>query len=127
KRGCARLTTHCCDRRPPIVSTPPRSRPMRSTRTWLSSLAVLLCAAAPVAALEPVTLDNVVEPDPNRADEPLAREFSMDQGLHFLDSASLYWQQSWGCFTCHTNISYLIARPTVSADAPAHRSVRKFA
>lgn len=86
----------------------------------------LVCSTLCTAA-EPVTLDNLVPPEPNRADEPLAAKFSMAQALHFLDSASLEWQQSWQCFTCHTNISYLIARPNVSADAPAHREVRKYA
>jgi squalene-hopene/tetraprenyl-beta-curcumene cyclase len=94
--------------------------------------AALLCGAVCVAArrlvaAEPVTLENLVPPEPNRADEPLAKEFSLTKAVHFLDSASLDWQQSWGCFTCHTNISYLIARPHVSADAPAHREVRKYA
>jgi squalene-hopene/tetraprenyl-beta-curcumene cyclase len=74
-----------------------------------------------------VTLENVVEPDPNSADEPLAAKLSLNQAAHFLDSASLNWQKSWQCFTCHTNISYLIARPSISADAPAHKEVRKYA
>lgn len=97
------------------------------TRFWLLSLLIVACAGGPLAAIEPVTLDNVVTPDPNRADEPLAKKFSMGQALHFLDSAALDWQQSWQCVTCHTNISYLMARPTVSADAQAHREVRKYA
>jgi squalene-hopene/tetraprenyl-beta-curcumene cyclase len=78
-------------------------------------------------AAEPVTLENLVPPEPNRADEPLAQSFSMQRAADFLDSASLDWQQSWQCFTCHTNVSYLIARPAISADAPAHRLVRKYA
>jgi squalene-hopene/tetraprenyl-beta-curcumene cyclase len=47
--------------------------------------------------------------------------------VQFLDSASLDWQQSWKCFACHTNLPYLMARPSVGADAPAHRAVRKYA
>lgn len=78
-------------------------------------------------AAEPVSLENLVPPAANRADEPFAKKFSLQQAVNFLDSASLDWQQSWQCFTCHTNISYLIARPSISSDAPAHRAVRKFA
>ena len=90
-------------------------------------LAALFGAATSLAAVEPVTFENLVPPASNRADEPLAEKFSLNKALHFLDSASLDWQQSWGCFTCHTNVSYLISRPNVSADAPAHREVRKYA
>lgn len=88
---------------------------------------ILIGVAAKANAIEPVTLENLVPPEPNRADEPRAEKFSLEKAVHFLDSASLEWQNSWGCFTCHTNISYLIARPNVSADAPAHRAVRKYA
>ncbi len=103
-----------------------------SKRTQLVRLALLatpyfLFCTAPLQALEPVTLDNFETPEPNSADEPIAKTFSMEKALHFIDSAALDWQESWQCFTCHTNISYLMARPTVSADAPAHREVRKYA
>src|SRR5262245_57375382 len=90
-------------------------------------LVAMLGFATSLAAGEPVTLENLVTPASNRADEPLAKQYSMEQAVHFLDSASLEWQNTWQCFTCHTNISYLIARPNVSADAPAHREVRKYA
>lgn len=100
---------------------------MAIARAWHWSVVALLQIGASLQAAEPVTLDNVVAPEPNSADEPFAKELSLDKAAHFLDSASLDWQQSWQCFTCHTNISYLIARPSISADAPAHREVRKFA
>ena len=104
---------------------------MSTSTKWMPPAAVvlgaLLGAATTPEAAEPVTLENLVAPEPNRADEPLAEKFSLEQASHFLDSASLDWQRSWQCFTCHTNISYLIARPTIAADAPAHRQVRKFA
>jgi squalene-hopene/tetraprenyl-beta-curcumene cyclase len=93
--------------------------------TWPAML--VLCLIVPLTAAEPVTLENFTPPEPNRADEPFRKTFSIEQALHFLDSASLEWQQTWQCFTCHTNVSYLIARPNMSADAPAHREVRKYA
>ena len=78
-------------------------------------------------AAEPVTLENVVDPGPNKRDEPMAKEFSIAKATHFLDSASLNWQKQRKCFTCHTNYAYLYARPAISANSPAHSEVRKFA
>jgi squalene-hopene/tetraprenyl-beta-curcumene cyclase len=49
----------------------------------------------------------------------------LDNASRFLDQASLDWTKSRKCFTCHTNYSYLIARPTVSAEGTAHRQVRE--
>jgi squalene-hopene/tetraprenyl-beta-curcumene cyclase len=98
-----------------------------TAKSLFFSIAVLCCAAAALPAAEPVTLENFVEPEANAADEPLATKFSMEQAAHFLDSASLNWQQTWKCFTCHTNVSYLMARPLISGDAPALREVRRFA
>lgn len=80
-----------------------------------------------VLAAEPVTIETVTAPQPNTADEALAAEFSLDKAVHFLDSASLNWQKERKCFTCHTNYAYLYARPLISADAPAHKTVRTFA
>ena len=80
-----------------------------------------------VSAAEPVTLENVKAPAPNKSDEPLAKEFSLDQAVSFLDAASLTWQNERKCFTCHTNYAYLYARPQIDAQAAAHHTVRKFA
>ena len=83
--------------------------------------------ALPLFAAEPVSLENVVTPEPNSATEAFAEKLSLAQAAHFLDSASLDWQQSWQCFTCHTNISYLIARPSLAIAGPAQGEVRKYA
>jgi len=80
-----------------------------------------------VAAAEPVTLDSAVDPGANSTDEPLAESFSEDTAVRFLDSAALTWQKQRECFTCHTNYAYLYARPLVSADCDAHKTVRAFA
>lgn len=89
----------------------------------------LLCGwlgwgVALAAAGEPVTIDNYEAPTANTKDEPLAADFSLDKAVHFLDSASLEWQTSKDCFACHTNYSYLTARPLVDAQAPAHKTIR---
>ena len=81
------------------------------------------CADEPAAA-EGVTLANVMSPGDNQRDEPVAGEFSRERSARFLDSAALDWQKSRQCFTCHTNFAYLMARPSISADAPAHAEVR---
>ncbi len=74
-----------------------------------------------------MTLANVVRQAPNRADEPIAKSYSLSSATRFLDSASLRWQTQRRCFTCHTNFAYLYARPAIGANAPAHKEVRKFA
>jgi squalene-hopene/tetraprenyl-beta-curcumene cyclase len=81
----------------------------------------LLCAA------EPLTLANVEDPGPNRLDEPLAGQFSMERAVQFMDASSLTWQKDRKCFTCHTNYAYLYARPLISSAAPAHAEVRRAA
>lgn len=87
---------------------------------------VVLCGrlAARGEELAPVTLENVVPPSANAADEPFAAAFSLPLAVQFLDSAALAWQRDRQCFTCHTNYLFLMARPLVSADAPAHATVR---
>jgi squalene-hopene/tetraprenyl-beta-curcumene cyclase len=80
-----------------------------------------------IQAEDEVTLANVREPAANRADEPLAKQFSLPAAVHFLDSAALDWQKQRQCFTCHTNYAYLYARPAVAADGAAHATVRRFA
>jgi squalene-hopene/tetraprenyl-beta-curcumene cyclase len=71
--------------------------------------------------------DSVVPtyPGPNRADEPLRKEFSLAAATDFLDAASADWWQSRQCFTCHTNYSYLLVRPGLKKPAPAALNVRQ--
>ncbi len=96
-------------------------------RILCCTLFVFLTGHCWVIAGEPVTIENVADPGENKLDEAVAKEFSLDRAVHFLDSAALSWQKQRKCFTCHTNFAYLYARPLISADAPAHREVRRFA
>lgn len=84
--------------------------------------------ASLVAAQEPgvLTLDNV--PSANRivSDEPIREGFSAEQAARYLDTASLNWQKSRKCATCHTNMSYLMARPALSSALEDSGEVRKF-
>jgi squalene-hopene/tetraprenyl-beta-curcumene cyclase len=86
-------------------------------------LPVLVCAPTGRAD-EPVTLRTVKAPAENRKDEPWAKAFSVDQAVRFMDAAALSWTRTHGCFSCHSNLSYLYARPSVAADVPAHGEVR---
>ena len=89
-------------------------------------LSMILVANSHVLA-EPITLTNVVDPGPNRLDEPRAEGYSLQRAVDFLDAASLQWQKQRKCFTCHTNVAYLYARPYVSSKAEAHDAVREHA
>lgn len=73
---------------------------------------------------EPLTPDNVPPLEPNRADEPLRDGFSMEAAVRFLDTAALRWQKEQKCFACHSDYAFLIARPVVAWNVPAHRHIR---
>jgi len=85
---------------------------------------LLMLTASPLLFADELTLDNVTEPDPNSANEPLAKAYSLETAAKFLDQSSLHWTQSRKCFTCHTNFSYLMARPAVSSEVKAHQQIR---
>jgi len=85
---------------------------------------VLPLAVALFAADELATMENVVDPGPNRADEPLIEEFSFSAAVRFMDSAALTWQKKRKCFACHSNYAFLLARPAVTHDVPVHRTIR---
>jgi hypothetical protein len=87
---------------------------------------VVVMAFAPVAeSAEPVTLENVKDPGPNKLDEPVAEKFSLDRAVDFLDSASLTRQKQRQCFTCHTNYAYLLARPAISGDSADGQRIQR--
>lgn len=98
---------------------------------WIRAVCVGVCLIGLVGGASSqergVTLETAIDPGPNSVDEPLAREYSRDRALRFLDSAALTWQRDRKCFTCHTNFAYLYARPLAGGDAPALAEVRGFA
>ncbi|MBI1830589.1 MAG: squalene--hopene cyclase [Planctomycetes bacterium] len=63
-------------------------------------------------------------PADNKKDEPIAKQFSFEKAVSFLDHAALQWTDKRECFSCHTNFAYLYARPTVSSKVQAHGEVR---
>ena len=65
-------------------------------------------------------------PGPNLRDEPMAKEFSLERGREFLDSASLWWLKEKKCLTCHTNVAYLSTGAGYASRRAAFGEVRKF-
>ena len=88
---------------------------------------ILFLGTSASPASDGITLENVVSPGANRADEPLAENFSMQQAVRFLDSAALTWQKQRKCFSCHSNYAFLMARPAVAHEAAAHKQIREAA
>jgi squalene-hopene/tetraprenyl-beta-curcumene cyclase len=79
-------------------------------------------ATATLRAAEPAA---PAHPGPNRADEPLRKEFSLAAAADFLDAAAADWWQTRGCFTCHTNFAYLQARPGLKKESPVADQMRR--
>jgi squalene-hopene/tetraprenyl-beta-curcumene cyclase len=84
----------------------------------------LLTKSSFVRADEP-SLKKYTPPAESKKDEPIAKQFSMEKAVSFLDNAALHWTDKRGCFSCHTNLSYLYARPMISAKVAAHDDIRK--
>lgn len=82
-------------------------------------LAGILFSADQIGALE-----NMVDPGPNRPDEPFIEEFSFSAAIRFMDSAALTWQKKRKCFACHSNYAFLFTRPAVAHDVPVHKTIR---
>ena len=87
-------------------------------------LTALLAVAASTAGEEPLAKPEA--PAPNSPDEPLAKQMSVAKAVDFIDRASLHWQRSRKCVTCHTNGAYLMARGQLKANPAPHISVRNF-
>ena len=105
---------------------------MTKSTKWLLTAAVVLCGLARCGdgaeAAEPVTLENLVAPEPNRADEPLAEKFSLEQGLALsrLGLARLATVVAM----LHLSHEHLVPDRATDASPPTRRrtrQVRKFA
>ena len=57
---------------------------MKTPAHWLVLGVVMLGTAPSASGNEPVTLENVKRPAPNRADEPMAKSFSLEAATRFL-------------------------------------------
>lgn len=99
---------------------------MRNRRCCLLAVLATMLAGPALSADVP-TLKKYVAPAENKKDEPLAKQFSRDKAISFLDNAALDWQKKRDCFACHTNYAYLYVRPMIDAKVPAHQEIRKAA
>ena len=80
----------------------------------------LLFTGSGVSFAQP-SLAKLERPAPNTADEPLAERFSAAKAVDFIDRASLHWQRSRECVTCHTNGAYLLGRAKLQSDPAPHK------
>lgn len=84
------------------------------------AFAVMLVLTPPLWAQE------YPEPEPTRAEEPLARAYSRTQAAAYLDAVGVNWTRDRQCATCHTNIPYLMARPLLHGSDAGWKEVRTF-
>ena len=82
------------------------------------ALLVTFVAVSPLRAEEPGSSED------NRPDEPKIAAFSLDKAVAFLDRAAVDWTKNRECFSCHTNLAFLYARPMVSTKSPVHDEIR---
>lgn len=87
------------------------------------ALLLVLGAGSGVAAQDPV----VPGPGKNSAREPRAAQASPAKAAEFLDAVALRWTRDRKCGTCHTNLPYLWARPSLQRfESPAMDEIRGF-
>lgn len=66
-------------------------------------------------------------PGKNSPEEAIAPRASAAKAAAFLDSAAVNWTRRKQCVTCHTNLPYVWARPSLKAhESPALAEVRGF-
>ena len=83
------------------------------------ALLALVVGAAPLSAAD------FPKPATAKADEPLAKQLSLPKAGEYLDAVGVNWTRDRDCFTCHTNMPYLTARPLLKGDE-GWKEVRKY-
>ncbi len=73
-----------------------------------------------------ITLENALPAHKITGQEPMAETFSFAQAARYLDTASLNWQKTKKCATCHTNMAYMLARPALDGYLKNSGEVRQF-
>lgn len=74
----------------------------------------------------PLSAADIPQPKPTKADEPIAKEFSLAKAGEYLDGVGVNWTRDRQCVTCHTNLPYVMARPLVKTDDAGWKEVRAF-
>jgi squalene-hopene/tetraprenyl-beta-curcumene cyclase len=95
----------------PAASTTPRNEtPMNHLMTY-NIVATFLATAILTAAAEPPALTR------NSPAEPIAKAYSADQAVAFVEQSTTHWQKKRRCVTCHTNGLHLIAGASVTPNS----------
>jgi hypothetical protein len=122
------VKTGQCD--PPAAVNSALSHQCRSERRprlirSLWSCVALLTVATAAGAAEPLAYDQapinwelyekrwLKDLTPASENEPLLKHYSEAKAREFLDDTALKWARQNRCGTCHTTISYLMARPLI--------------
>lgn len=82
-----------------------------------------------VLAVASVQQEQLPTPDPgkNHPKEPVVADASPAKAAEFLDNVALNWTRVKKCGTCHTNLPYLWARPSLKTfESPASGEIRAF-
>lgn len=95
--------------------------PRRAMNPLLKFIFILL------AALPLVAQDTPLEYKRNLADEPLAKEFSKQRAVDFIEHSVTRWQTRRKCITCHTNGLHLVAAAKATPLSPVLADNRTFA
>ena len=98
--------------------------PVKSLYCFLAFLLSGSLVSAQESAV--LTLKNAPSVKSIVGDEPMREGFSAEQAARYLDTASLNWVKTRKCATCHTNMSYLMARPALSSALKDSGEVREF-
>ena len=86
----------------------------------MRAICFLLLFAIPAASAD------IPKPAPTKADEPVAKAFSISKAGEYLDGVGVGWTRDRQCITCHTNMPYVMARPLVKTDDAGWKEVRAF-
>jgi squalene-hopene/tetraprenyl-beta-curcumene cyclase len=70
---------------------------------------------------------DTVAPASTKPDEQVAKAMSAKKAAEYLDGVGLAWTRERKCMTCHTNVPYMFARPTIAGGDPKPmKEVRDF-
>lgn len=92
---------------------------MLLTHLWRTALAVaatVALGARLLAADSPYQYQSSeIRISKPSADEPIQSHMSARQAVHYLDEGARAWNESRKCITCHTNGTYMLVRPSLTA------------
>ncbi|MDF1753172.1 MAG: hypothetical protein P1U89_10390 [Verrucomicrobiales bacterium] len=93
----------------------------------LAIVAILILPGSLFSQSAIVTLEQVPDELQDISEnEPIAKTFSAEKAVRYLDEASLTWQKKKKCATCHTNMGYMMARPALAVALKDSGEVRSF-